>query len=72
MMRGNSTLAKAPRKAKTSAPATQTTSDTDEFALRSLQQELEKQKQNPKSLKGRLSPLNFISLRECQISVRKI
>ena len=37
-------MAKAPRKAKTSAPAAQANSDTEDFALRSLQQELEKQK----------------------------
>ena len=37
-------MAKAPRKAKTSAPAAQANSETEDFALRSLQQELEKQK----------------------------
>ena len=43
-MRGKSTLAKAPAKAKNSAPAAQTNPDAEDFALRSLQQELEQQK----------------------------
>jgi pyruvate dehydrogenase E1 component alpha subunit len=44
IMRGKSTLAKAPAKAKNPAPATQPKSDSEDFALRSLQQELEQQK----------------------------
>ncbi len=37
-------MAKAPAKAKNPAPAAQTNSDAEDFALRSLQQELEQQK----------------------------
>lgn len=37
-------MAKAPAKAKNPAPATQSKSDSEDFALRSLQQELEQQK----------------------------